>query len=475
MIRKPYSFLNATPRERRRPLFPVPEDIFASEDQVAERHKQEIRSPAIDQAINDWNAAKEQSDDDGLRAAAKALVDVTSAAFKLQGVPVYAHPVLPPQFVTAEAADIARLPKEQQQAMVARLLDRFEPSVKTAGTQQFVESLRMGQPDTSLVSDPQSPPKQVAQARPQQPTPPPSPSYPPLGYPSAQGQQAQQPPATRQRNPEWWQQKPLLPTEDGGEAALDPKPRRHGPFAPPPPLEQPGPDHEYGAWSRNPNARTDTGSLLVSPDRLSQRQQENLMRRSWIHPTGKLTGAGRLEQGWGYFGAPRKGANAPYHGGFDAPYRYPTDPDYDENGRPIAYDRTVRLPTRAICKGFTANSQGGASINRLSFDLGDGITLELLHIQVSPALDAKLKAAQRAGKPLELDAGEVLGDIDAGHDHTHVQMIVAGPNGERWVVDPTYFMEERARTFWREPQNDLVDSVIDLGRGAVDWTRRQFE
>ncbi len=71
MIRNPdRSFLNTTPRELRRPLFPVPEDIFASDDQVAERHEQEIRSPAIDQAIANWNDAKEQGDDHGLRAAA---------------------------------------------------------------------------------------------------------------------------------------------------------------------------------------------------------------------------------------------------------------------------------------------------------------------------------------------------------------------------------------------------------------------
>jgi hypothetical protein len=59
MIRKPSGFRNAN--QLRRPQFPVPEDIFASDDQVAERHEQEIRSPAIDRAINDWNDAKEQS------------------------------------------------------------------------------------------------------------------------------------------------------------------------------------------------------------------------------------------------------------------------------------------------------------------------------------------------------------------------------------------------------------------------------
>ena len=101
MIRNPYG----RPYQPRRLQFPVPEDIFASDDQVAERHEQEIRSPAIDRAINDWNDAKEQSNSQALRMASKALVDATSAAFKLQGIPTFAHPVLPPQFVKAQAGE----------------------------------------------------------------------------------------------------------------------------------------------------------------------------------------------------------------------------------------------------------------------------------------------------------------------------------------------------------------------------------
>jgi hypothetical protein len=141
MIRKTYSFLNATPRDLRRPLFPVPEDTFASDDQVAERHEQEIRSPAVDRAIGDWTAAKEQGDESGLRAAAKSIVHATSAAFRLRGVPAYAHPVLPPQFVKAEAAAMAHLPRDHQKAIVSALLDKFDPSAKPGGTQQFVTQL----------------------------------------------------------------------------------------------------------------------------------------------------------------------------------------------------------------------------------------------------------------------------------------------------------------------------------------------
>lgn len=145
MIRNPYGHSSKNPR---RPHFPVPEDIFASEDQVAERHERDIRSPAIDQAIDDWNVAKEEGDENGLRSAAKSIVDATSAAFRLQGVPLYAHPVLPPQFVAAEATSIARLPQDRQRTAVAALLDKFDPSVKPGGTQQFARHI--APPDSSI-------------------------------------------------------------------------------------------------------------------------------------------------------------------------------------------------------------------------------------------------------------------------------------------------------------------------------------
>jgi len=64
---------------------------------------------------------------------------------------------------------------------------------------------------------------------------------------------------------------------------------------------------------------------------------------------------------------------------------------------------------------------------------------------------------------LELDVGDILGAVDGDHDHTHIQMRVPGPNGESWVVDPTHFLEKRARTFWRAPLPDFLDDAIDWG------------
>lgn len=139
MIRNPYGHSLNHPR---RLHFPVPEDIFASEDQVAERHERDIRSPAIDQAIDDWNVAKEEGDEHGLRTAATAIVNATSAAFKLQGVPTFAHPVLPPQFVKAETSGLVGLPKDRRNDTLNYLLNLFDPSVAPGGRLQFTTQLR---------------------------------------------------------------------------------------------------------------------------------------------------------------------------------------------------------------------------------------------------------------------------------------------------------------------------------------------
>lgn len=353
------------------------------------------------------------------------------------------------------------------------LATKLEPGARLSVLRQLreVANNRLRDAETSTIAHPgartfaaeggdsnRSSPFVIAQAQPRQPA-----------YPG-QTPQTQGP---RPRDENWWKQKPLLPSEEGGEAAIEPNP--NGPFSRPrqDPLEETPPGYEYGAWERDPHPRTSTGSLLVSPARLTQRQRENLLGRVWIYPTERQVGGGRLEKGRGYFGADREGAGPPRHGGYDAPYKFPWEQDNDEQGKPRS--RAVRLPTRSVCTGFTPKAKSGETINRLSFDLGDGLTLELLHVQLSPALDAKIKAAQRSGRPLELDAGEMLGDVDAAHDHTHVQIVASGPNGERWVVDPTYFMEKRARTFWRDPLPDSWEKWIDTGRNAVDWAQRQFE
>ncbi|MFM9863669.1 MAG: hypothetical protein ACKVRO_08680 [Micropepsaceae bacterium] len=454
----------------------------ANEDEV-------LRSRTTDHHIQTFFDALEAGDESEQSHALAKIVQSWRADNNAGGLPVYAHLPLPSAF----ANGLANLTRSGQNGKPATegVTARLEAGARVSVLQQLREAAGNRPRDASPIAtvdeysaftgeyageNPMSSFVTV-QARAERPTQPPlRPSYAPTGHPPGHPRQAAQQHATQQKDPSWSQQKPLLPPEEGGEGALEPVPNPNGRFANPKvdPLEYPPPGYEYGAWEKAQQPKTSTGSLLVSPARLTQRQQQNLLDRVWISPTERQVGGGRLKDGRGYFGADRLGAGPPRHGGYDAPYKFPWEGDNDEQGKPRS--RAVRLPTRAVYTGFEPLASDGKTVlNRLTFDLGDGLTLELLHVQLTPALDAKIKAARRSGKPLELDAGEVLGDVDATHDHTHIQIIASGPNGERWVVDPTYFMEKRARTFLRDPLPDSWERWIDTGRDAVDWAKRQFE
>lgn len=125
----------------RRVIIRTPEDIFTDDDSVARRAQEEVRSVAIDRAIGDWDAARVQGDDDGLRASAGAIVGATSAAFQLQGVPTFAHPVLPPQFVKHEVARLLNLSNGSPRQAAAALLDKFDQSARVGAMQQFTSAL----------------------------------------------------------------------------------------------------------------------------------------------------------------------------------------------------------------------------------------------------------------------------------------------------------------------------------------------
>lgn len=204
------------------------------------------------------------------------------------------------------------------------------------------------------------------------------------------------------------------------------------PKPPAPPPRVPHPGHRPGEWQRQPDPRTSNGSRLVSHTALSQKQQDNLRNRNWVHPTGEYPGNERLLRGWGYFGAERSGTGGvSYHGGYDAPG--------DE----------VVLPTRAKFVGYDPDTQ------ILTFDLGDGLVLQLVHVNPTPQM-----LRMRPGA--NLDAGWPLGRVDSQQDHAHIQIRATEPGGDKWVVDPTPYMEKRARTFWRQPMNDTLDTLIDI-------------
>ena len=108
--------------------------------------------------------------------------------------------------------------------------------------------------------------------------------------------------------------------------------------------------------------------------------------------------------------------------------------------------------------------------------MGDGLTLELLHVTPTAELlaaskrieqeEAQAKAAMTAGQPSravnypEMDAGVSLGEIDPTHDHTHLQLLTT-IDGIRGSVDLTPYMERRARRYWRQPTDDWIER---------DWT-----
>jgi hypothetical protein len=79
--------------------FRAPEDsLFVDEGDEAE-----IRSPGIERMIKAYYDADHADDDSERATALRGLIDEMTALHKLRGVPVFAHPPLPPQFVAAQA------------------------------------------------------------------------------------------------------------------------------------------------------------------------------------------------------------------------------------------------------------------------------------------------------------------------------------------------------------------------------------
>jgi hypothetical protein len=92
--------LSIPARRRLRELdFRAPEDRLS----VDEGDERGIRSPGIDRMINAYYDADHADDDSEKATALRGMLDEMTALHKLRGVPVFAHPPLPPQFVAAQA------------------------------------------------------------------------------------------------------------------------------------------------------------------------------------------------------------------------------------------------------------------------------------------------------------------------------------------------------------------------------------
>lgn len=115
----------------------APEDLFASEDQVRDRRHRPVEpqkiAPAIDALLRGWL----EGDRDSAKSAADEVARQTRAHFQAQGVPVFAHPILPPQFVHHALELIDELPKSHQAAQLDNLVSHFSQDLQPGVAQEL--------------------------------------------------------------------------------------------------------------------------------------------------------------------------------------------------------------------------------------------------------------------------------------------------------------------------------------------------
>lgn len=111
-------------------------DVQRDEDQAP------IWSPAIKAAIEDWYTAKRDNDAEGLKSAARDMINSTAAYYRAGGVPLFAHRPLPPQFVDAELGDVHALPQAHAVRVIDAFIDKFDNNTRPIVAQQVAGLLR---------------------------------------------------------------------------------------------------------------------------------------------------------------------------------------------------------------------------------------------------------------------------------------------------------------------------------------------
>lgn len=115
----------------------APEDLFATEEQVRDRSRRPVEpqkiAPAIDALLRSWL----EGDRDSAKSAADEVARQTRAHFQAQGVPVFAHPILPPQFVHHALELIDELPKSRQAAQLENLVSHFSQDLQPSVAQEL--------------------------------------------------------------------------------------------------------------------------------------------------------------------------------------------------------------------------------------------------------------------------------------------------------------------------------------------------
>jgi murein DD-endopeptidase MepM/ murein hydrolase activator NlpD len=135
-------FDNLRRRQLGKPLdLRAPEEQFSSDRDVKLRCGQPIVSNEVEDAISSYFQALDQGDEYGVRQSANEMKDRTRAHFQRQGVPVFAHPVLPPQFVQGVAAMVRHLPDSDRRLEIDNLAGQSGPDLKASVARELVLGL----------------------------------------------------------------------------------------------------------------------------------------------------------------------------------------------------------------------------------------------------------------------------------------------------------------------------------------------
>lgn len=123
-----------------------PEDLFATDDQVRERYRQPVRSRGVEDSIAALLQSWQDGDQSRARDAADEMERLTRSHFAAQGVPVFAHPILPPQFVDSVHTLIGDLSRRDQVAAIGDLVSHFRADLRS-GVAQEIQSFSSATPE----------------------------------------------------------------------------------------------------------------------------------------------------------------------------------------------------------------------------------------------------------------------------------------------------------------------------------------
>jgi hypothetical protein len=115
----------------------APEDQFTSNDQVRARYRLPVQSRGLEESIMTLLQSWQEGDRPRAAEAADEMERQTRAHFQTQGVPVFAHPILPPQFVRGVRELIGDLPKGDQAAAIGDLVNHFRQDLQPGIAQEL--------------------------------------------------------------------------------------------------------------------------------------------------------------------------------------------------------------------------------------------------------------------------------------------------------------------------------------------------